>query len=264
MAALQRPGRAQALRRRRGAEGHRPHRRERRVRRAARPVGLRQVHAAQRRRRPRARRAPARSRSAIAWSTTSSRKDRDIAMVFQSYALYPAMTVRGNITFGMECRGVPKQQQSEAVARVARAAADRRAARAQAGAALGRPAPARRHGPRAGARSAAVPVRRAAQQPRRQAARRHAHRDQAAPPAHRHHDRLRHARPDRGDDDGEPHRRHGPRRDQQQFDSPETVYNRPANLFVARFLGTPPMNTVPARLARHGDSLAAIVGAGQR
>jgi multiple sugar transport system ATP-binding protein len=49
----------------------------------------------------------------------------------------------------------------------------------------------------------------------------------------------------------------------QQFDSPETVYNRPANLFVARFLGTPPMNTVPARLAQDGESLVAIVGAGQ-
>ena len=36
-------------------------------------------------------------------------KDRDIAMVFQSYALYPAMTVRRNITFGMECRGVPRK-----------------------------------------------------------------------------------------------------------------------------------------------------------
>ena len=35
-------------------------------------------------------------------------KDRDIAMVFQSYALYPTMTVRQNITFGMECRGVPQ------------------------------------------------------------------------------------------------------------------------------------------------------------
>ena len=34
-------------------------------------------------------------------------KDRDIAMVFQSYALYPTMTVRQNITFGMESRGVP-------------------------------------------------------------------------------------------------------------------------------------------------------------
>ena len=46
-------------------------------------------------------------------------KDRDIAMVFQSYALYPAMTVRGNITFGMECRGVPRRERDEAVARVA-------------------------------------------------------------------------------------------------------------------------------------------------
>jgi multiple sugar transport system ATP-binding protein len=47
-------------------------------------------------------------------------KDRDIAMVFQSYALYPTMTVRQNITFGMECRHVPKAKQAEAVDRVAR------------------------------------------------------------------------------------------------------------------------------------------------
>ena len=46
-------------------------------------------------------------------------KDRDIAMVFQSYALYPSMTVRQNITFGMECRGVPKRQQDESLKRVA-------------------------------------------------------------------------------------------------------------------------------------------------
>ncbi len=46
-------------------------------------------------------------------------KDRDIAMVFQSYALYPSMTVRQNITFGMECRRVAKADQDAAVARVA-------------------------------------------------------------------------------------------------------------------------------------------------
>jgi len=46
-------------------------------------------------------------------------KDRDIAMVFQSYALYPTMTVRENITFGMESRGVPKPEQDAAVERVA-------------------------------------------------------------------------------------------------------------------------------------------------
>src|ERR1700712_3510594 len=45
--------------------------------------------------------------------------DRDIAMVFQSYALYPTMTVRRNMTFGMESRGVPKAQQIAAVSRVA-------------------------------------------------------------------------------------------------------------------------------------------------
>ncbi|MGA2043420.1 MAG: sn-glycerol-3-phosphate ABC transporter ATP-binding protein UgpC [Roseiarcus sp.] len=46
-------------------------------------------------------------------------KDRDIAMVFQSYALYPTMTVRQNITFGMESRHVPRAAQDEAVKRVA-------------------------------------------------------------------------------------------------------------------------------------------------
>src|ERR1700686_1082628 len=47
-------------------------------------------------------------------------KDRDIAMVFQSYALYPSMTVSQNITFGMECRNVPRARRDEAVARVAK------------------------------------------------------------------------------------------------------------------------------------------------
>ncbi|WP_420548068.1 ABC transporter ATP-binding protein [Curvivirga sp.] len=42
-------------------------------------------------------------------------KDRDIAMVFQSYALYPNMTVRKNITFGMEIRKIPKSEQEAAV-----------------------------------------------------------------------------------------------------------------------------------------------------
>ncbi|SHH65523.1 ABC transporter ATP-binding protein [Cognatishimia maritima] len=46
-------------------------------------------------------------------------KDRDIAMVFQSYALYPTMTVRENMTFGMECRNIPKAEQKDTVARVA-------------------------------------------------------------------------------------------------------------------------------------------------
>jgi multiple sugar transport system ATP-binding protein len=46
-------------------------------------------------------------------------KDRDIAMVFQSYALYPTMTARQNMTFGMESRGVPKAERDAAIKRVA-------------------------------------------------------------------------------------------------------------------------------------------------
>jgi len=44
---------------------------------------------------------------------------RDIAMVFQSYALYPNMTVAGNIAFGMEIRGVPKEERDKAIKQVA-------------------------------------------------------------------------------------------------------------------------------------------------
>jgi len=41
--------------------------------------------------------------------------DRDIALVFQSYALYPAMTVRKNVTFGLEQRKTPKEKIAKAL-----------------------------------------------------------------------------------------------------------------------------------------------------
>ncbi|MFP8968111.1 ABC transporter ATP-binding protein [Pokkaliibacter sp. CJK22405] len=49
-----------------------------------------------------------------------SPKDRDIAMVFQSYALYPSMSVRENIAFGLEMRKVPKTEREQEVERVAK------------------------------------------------------------------------------------------------------------------------------------------------
>ncbi|HCP30039.1 MAG TPA: hypothetical protein DIT96_10580 [Pseudomonas sp.] len=49
-----------------------------------------------------------------------SPKDRDIAMVFQSYALYPTMTVRENIEFGLKIRKMPQAAIDEEVARVAK------------------------------------------------------------------------------------------------------------------------------------------------
>jgi multiple sugar transport system ATP-binding protein len=45
---------------------------------------------------------------------------RNIAMVFQSYALYPNMTVAQNMTFGLEMHGVPKADRDRALAGVAK------------------------------------------------------------------------------------------------------------------------------------------------
>ncbi|MCP2164708.1 ABC transporter ATP-binding protein [Goodfellowiella coeruleoviolacea] len=47
-------------------------------------------------------------------------KGRDIAMVFQSYALYPHMTVAENMGFALKLRGVPKQQIKDKVAEAAK------------------------------------------------------------------------------------------------------------------------------------------------
>ncbi|MCU0911138.1 MAG: sn-glycerol-3-phosphate ABC transporter ATP-binding protein UgpC [Rhodobacteraceae bacterium] len=46
-------------------------------------------------------------------------KERDIAMVFQSYALYPSMTVAGNIGFALKMRGVPAAERDRKVQEVA-------------------------------------------------------------------------------------------------------------------------------------------------
>src|SRR6476661_4332981 len=46
-------------------------------------------------------------------------RHRDIAMVFQSYALYPHMTVRENLGYGLKVRRAPKQESRERVAEVA-------------------------------------------------------------------------------------------------------------------------------------------------
>jgi ABC-type sugar transport system ATPase subunit len=46
--------------------------------------------------------------------------DRGVAMVFQSYALYPHMSVRDNMDFGMRVNKVPKPERDERIARAAR------------------------------------------------------------------------------------------------------------------------------------------------
>ena|SRR5215217_1774042 len=51
--------------------------------------------------------------------TWAEPKDRGIAMVFQSYALYPKMTVRENLSFGLRVAGFPKAEIEQRVKRAA-------------------------------------------------------------------------------------------------------------------------------------------------
>ncbi len=46
----------------------------------------------------------------------------------------------------------------------------------------------------------------------------------------------------------------------QQFDAPQRLYERPANLFVASFMGSPAMNVLEGSLEREGDGLVCRVG----
>jgi hypothetical protein len=129
-------------------------------------------------------------------------KDRDIAMVFQSYALYPHMTVRDNMAFGLKLRKLPKADIEKRVKEAAGILSlekllDRKPKELSGGqrqrVALG-------PGDRPGA--GRVPHGRAAVEPRRQAPRPDPRRDRPPPPADGHDVRVRHPRPGRGDDDG--------------------------------------------------------------
>ena len=97
--------------------------------------------------------------------------ERDIAMVFQNYALYPHMSVFDNMAYGLKIAKVPEAEIKARVDKAAKILELGAVPAAQAARALGRPAPARGDGPRDRAPAAGVPVRRAALQPRRQAAR---------------------------------------------------------------------------------------------
>jgi len=188
-------------------------------------------------------------------------KDRDIAMVFQSYALYPTMTVRQNITFGMACRGVPKRQQAEAVARTARllqieALLDRKPSQLSGGqrqrVAMGR---ALVRDPLLFLFDEPLSNLDAKLRVEMRMEIKQLHRRIGATMVYVTHDQIeamtmatRIAVMHQGE--------------VQQFADPDTVYNRPANLFVARFMGAPPMNTVAARLVG-GERPVAVIGAGR-
>ena len=181
--------------------------RRRRVHRDRRPLGLRQVDAAADGRRASRRSPPARSRSAAASSTASS--PRTATSRWCSRTTRSIRTCRCTTTWPTGCASA-RMSKADIDARVQRAAEILELGalpRPQAARALRRPAPARGDGPRDRARAGGVPVRRAAVQPRRQAARADARRAAGAAPAAGDDQPVRHPRPGRGDDARAPHDR---------------------------------------------------------
>ena len=133
-------------------------------------------------------------------------KDRDIAMVFQSYALYPHMSVYDNMAFGLRLRKTPKSEIDRRVKEAADILGIGALLVPQAQATLRRSAAARGAGACDCPRAQGLSHGRAAVQPGCQAARPDARGDLQASSTSRDDLHLRDARSDRSDDDGHAHR----------------------------------------------------------
>ena len=174
-------------------------------------------------------------------------KDRDVAMVFQSYGLYPNMTVAENIGFPLKIRGLPAAQVGPAVLKAA--------AQVELTELLQRRPKELSGGQRQRVALARAIVRQPAvflmDEPlsnldaklrvSMRAHIKHLHHRLNVTTVYVTHDQIEamtladrvvvmsKARI-------------------QQIGTPEVIYNRPANLFVAGFIGSPPMNLVPGQL----------------
>ncbi|MEJ3572924.1 ABC transporter ATP-binding protein [Pseudomonas fragi] len=191
-----------------------------------------------------------------------SPKDRDIAMVFQSYALYPTMSVRDNIAFGLKIRKMSAAAIDEEVARVSKLL--------QIEHLLGR-----KPGQLSGGQQQRVAMGRAlARRPKiylfdeplsnldaklrveMRTEMKLMHQRLKTTTVYVTHDQIEAMT--LGDKvavmkDGII----------QQFGTPKQIYNDPANLFVASFIGSPPMNFIPLRLQRRDGRLLALLDSGQ-
>ena len=174
-------------------------------------------------------------------------KDRDIAMVFQSYALYPHMTVRQNLAYGLKVRRTDKAQIGERVQRVARmlqleSLLDRRPAALSGGqrqrVAMGR---AIVREPQAFLMDEPLSNLDAKLRVGMRAQLAALHARLGTTTVYVTHDQTEAMTLGR---------RVAVMRDGrlQQVDAPQTLYRAPANLFVAGFIGSPAMNLVEARL----------------
>ena len=191
-----------------------------------------------------------------------SPKDRDIALVFQSYALYPTMNVRDNIAFGLKIRKMSTAAIDEEVARVAKLLQIEHLLT-------------RKPGQLSGGQQQRVAMGRAlARRPKiylfdeplsnldaklrveMRTEMKLMHQRLKTTTVYVTHDQIEAMT--LGDKvavmkDGII----------QQFGTPKQIYNDPANLFVASFIGSPPMNFIPLRLQRQEGRLLALLDSGQ-
>ena len=191
-----------------------------------------------------------------------SPKDRDIAMVFQSYALYPTMSVRDNIAFGLKIRKMSAAALEEEVARVSKLLQIEHLL-------------SRKPGQLSGGQQQRVAMGRAlARRPKiylfdeplsnldaklrveMRTEMKLMHQRLKTTTVYVTHDQIEAMT--LGDKvavmkDGII----------QQFGTPKQIYNDPANLFVASFIGSPPMNFIPLRLQRREGRLLALLDSGQ-
>jgi multiple sugar transport system ATP-binding protein len=185
--------------------------------------------------------------------TFAEPKDRGIAMVFQSYALYPRMTVRKNMSFGLQVAGTPQDEIGRRLGEAAQMLRltellDRRPSELSGGqrqrVAIGRALV--RH---AGVYLFDEPLSNLDAQLRAElrVEIKRLHTRLGATMIYVTHDQIealtladRIAVMQGGVI--------------QQLDTPKAIYRAPVNRFVASFVGSPAMNFIPGRIARDGDA----------
>ena len=186
-------------------------------------------------------------------------RDRDIAMVFQNYALYPHKTVYENLVFGLRMRKVPKAEQRRRVEEIARILGlsemlERRPAQLSGGqrqrVAMGR---AIVREPKAFLMDEPLSNLDAKLRVQMRAEIARIQQTLKVTTLYVTHDQVEAMTMGH---------RVAVMRDGvlQQVDAPQRLYDAPVNLFVASFVGSPPMNLLEAELVRANGSLACRLG----
>jgi multiple sugar transport system ATP-binding protein len=186
-------------------------------------------------------------------------RDRDIAMVFQSYALYPHLSVYDNIAFGLKLKKVPKAEIDKRVQNAAdvlglegflkrkpRALSGGQRQRVAMGRAIVREPSAFLMDEPLSNLDAKLRVQMRAEIAKLQS-------DLGTTTVYVTHDQIEAMTMG----DRVAVMRKG---EIQQVAAPQELYDKPLNLFVGGFIGSPAMNLVEATLERHDGSLAAVAG----